>query len=126
MKGFKYQITLKVLLHKVKNRNLIEYSTVCLNSLTKTVIGGNTLHSNKYFLGECFNETIFRLQNWISHGSGCNIEEIISQYLNISSYKLLSESTYCKLPKELSHPMKGLVNIKNDDDKIFYGVMLDI
>ena len=43
MKGFKYQITLYVLLSKVKSSGLIEYSPVYFNSLTKTVIG------NKYF-----------------------------------------------------------------------------
>ena len=93
MKGFKYQTTPCVLLSKVKSSDLIEYSTVYFNSLTKTVIG------NKYFLDECFNEIIFRLENWISHGSGWNVEEIRSQYLNTSSYKPLSGSSYCKLPK---------------------------
>ena len=39
MKGFKYQITLQVLLSKVKSSDFIEYSTVYFNSLTKTVIG---------------------------------------------------------------------------------------
>ena len=34
-----------------------------LNSLTKTVIG------DEYHLNKCFNEIIFRLENWISHGS---------------------------------------------------------
>ena len=63
MKGFKYHITLYVLLSKVKSSDLIEYSPVYFNSLTNTVIG------NKYFLEECFNEIIFRLENWISHGS---------------------------------------------------------
>ena len=43
MKGFKYQITLCILLSKVKSSGLTEYSTVYLNSLTETVIG------NKYF-----------------------------------------------------------------------------
>ena len=38
MKGFKYQITLYILLSKVKNSDLIEYSTVYLYSLTKTVL----------------------------------------------------------------------------------------
>ena len=90
MKGFKYQITLYVLLSKVKSSNLIEYSTVYFNSLTKTVI------IDKYFLDQCFNEIIFRLKNRVSHGSGWNVEEIIHQYLNISSYKPLSESTYCE------------------------------
>ena len=57
MKGFKYQITLFALLSKVKSSDLIEYSTVYLNSLIKTVIG------NKYFLDHCFNQKTFRLEN---------------------------------------------------------------
>ena len=113
MKGFKYQITLYVLLSMVKRSGLTEYSTVYLNTLTKTVV------SNKYFLDECFNKIIFRLENWISHRSGWIVEEIVSQYLNISSYQPLSESTYCKLPEELSHPMKGLINVQNDAKKCF-------
>ena len=55
LKRFKYQITLHVSLSNVKSSDLIEYSTVYLNSLTKTIIG------NKYFLDQCFNEIIFRL-----------------------------------------------------------------
>ena len=115
MKGFKYQITLCILLSKVKSSDFIEYSTIYLNSLTKTVIG------EKYFLNECFNEIIFRLENWISHGSGWNVDSILNQYLNISSYKPLSGTTYHKLPKELSHPMKCLINIQNNDNKCFLG-----
>ena len=38
LKGFKYQITLAVLLSKVKNNGEIEYSLVCFNSLTVTVL----------------------------------------------------------------------------------------
>ena len=30
------------------------------------------------------------------------------------------------LPNELKSPRKGLMNIKNKDKNIFYGVMLDI
>ena len=63
MKGFKYQITLNVLLRKLKSSDLTEYSPVYFNSLTKTVIG------NRYFLDKCFNEIIYKLEQWISHGS---------------------------------------------------------
>ena len=91
----------------------MEYRPVYLNSLTKTVIGDN------YFLDHCFNEIIFRLESWISHGSGWILEELISQFLNLSSYLSLSGSTYVKLPVELRHPMKGLINIQNDDNKCF-------
>ena len=113
MKGFKCQIKLYVLLSKIKSSDLTEYLPVYFNSLTETVIG------NKYFLDQCFNEIIFRLENCISHGSGWNVEEIISQYLNISSYRPLSGGTYCKLPKELKDSMKGLINIQNNDSKCF-------
>ena len=114
MKGFKYQITLQVLFSKVKSSDFTEYSTIYLNSLTKTVIG------EKYHVNDCFNEIIFRLENWISHGSGWIVDSILNQYLNISSYKPLSGSTYCKLPKELCHSMKGLINIQNDNN-VFFG-----
>ena len=101
------------MLSKVKNRKEVEYSPVYFNSLTKTVIG------DKCKLGQCFNEIIYRVENWISHGSGWVVEEIISQYLNLSSYLPFSGSTYIKLLAELIHPMKGLTNIKNDDNKCF-------
>ena len=44
LKGLKYQTTLRVLLSKVKSSDLVEFSPVYFNSLTKTVI------CNKYFL----------------------------------------------------------------------------
>ena len=113
LKRFKYQITLAVLLSKVKNGGSIEYSPVCFNSLTKTVI------NNKFGLDQSFQEIIHRLNNWISHGSGWIVEAIINQFLNVSSYLPLIGSTYAKLPIELSHPMKGLINIKNNDDNCF-------
>ena len=113
MKGFKYQIALSFLLSKVKNSGLTEYSPVYFNSLTKTITG------DKFFLDQCFKEIIYRVQQWISHGSGWIVEEIISQYLNLSRYLPFSGSTYIKLPKELNHPIKGLINIQNEDSKCF-------
>ena len=108
-----------MLLSKQKSSSEIEYRSVYFNSLTKTVIGEwNALHSN-HFLEDCFQEIIYKVENWISHGSGWNVDNILNQYLNISNYRPLSGSTYCKLPDELQHPMKGLVNIRNDDNKCF-------
>ena len=39
--------------------------------------------------------------------------------MNISIYSPLSGSTYIELPDGLKNPMKGLVNIKNNDNKCF-------
>ena len=113
LKGFKYQITLAVLLSKMKNNCEIEYSPVYFNSLTKTVISDN------YKLDQAFQEILYRLDNWISHGSVWIVEEICNQYLNISSHLPLTGSTYIRLPDELKHPMKGLINIQNSDNKCF-------
>ena len=113
LKGFKYQITLAVLLSEVKNNGEIEYSSVYFSNLTKTVI------NDDYKLDDAFQEIIYKIDHWISHGSGWIIEEMYSQYLNVSSYLPYSGSTYIKLPVELKHPMKGLINIQNNDNKCF-------
>ena len=114
LKEFKHEIALAVLLSKVKNSGEIKYSPVYFNSLTTAVN-----NFDKFKLDQLFQEIIHRLENWISYGSGWIVEEIINQYLNVSSYLPLSGSTYIKLPVELQHPMKGLINTKNNDDKCF-------
>ena len=56
---------------------------------------------------------------WINKGSGWIIESIELQYINISTYRPLIGSSYIELPTELKHPRKGLINIKNNDQKCF-------
>ena len=54
---------------------------------------------------------------WINEGSGWIIESTESQYINISTYRPLSGSSYISLPVELKGPRKGLINMKNKDQK---------
>ena len=61
---------------------------------------------------------------WINNGYGWIFELIKSQYINISTYRPLSGSSYMDLPVELRSPRKGLINIKNKDKNAFYGAML--
>ena len=56
---------------------------------------------------------------WINNGSGWNVESIESQYINISTYRPLSVNSCMDLPVELRNPRKGLINIKNKDQKCF-------
>ena len=63
---------------------------------------------------------------WINNRSGWIIELIESQYINISTYRSLSGSSYMDLPVELKSPRKGLINIKNKDKKCFLWCHLDI
>ena len=113
MKGFKYQITVDVLLKKCKYNGEIEFRPVYFNSVTKTV----TNHRLK--LESSFQEILYMIDNWINEGSGWIIEFIESQYISISTYRLLSGSSYIDLPAELRSPRKRLINIKNKDKKCF-------
>ena len=70
IKGFKYQITLKVTLNKQKVDGSIEYSTVYFNSSTKTLI------KNQYGVDKSFQQVWSRTDNSINEGSAWKIESI--------------------------------------------------
>ena len=112
-KGFKYQITVKVLLKKYKLNGEIEFAPVYFNSVTKTVI------NHRFRLENYFQEILYMIDVWINKESGWIVESIESQYINISTYQPLSGSSYLNLPVELRNPKKLLINIKNKDQKCF-------
>ena len=112
-KGFRYQITVKILLKKYKLNREIEFSPVYFNSLTKTII------NNRFKLEESFQEILYRIDAWINEGSGWIIESIESQYINMSVYTPLAGNPYIDLPIKLRGSKKGLINIKNEDQKCF-------
>ena len=57
-KGFKYQITVKVLLKKYKPNGEIEFAPVYFNSTTKAIIE------------DSFQEILYTIDAWINEGSG--------------------------------------------------------
>ena len=116
-RGFNYQITVKVLLKIYKLNGEIEFAPVYLNSLIKAVI------NNRFILEEFFQEILYMTDRWINEGSGWIVESIESQYINISTYRPLLGSSYMDLLIELKHPRTGLINIKNEDKKMFFMVL---
>ena len=111
------------MLKKYKLNGEIEYAPVCFNSVRKTVI------NHKLRLENSFQEILYVIDVWINEKSGWIAESIESQYINISTYRLfrpLIGSSYISLPVELRSPKKGIINIKNKDQKVFYGVILSI
>ena len=86
-KGFKYQITVKVLLKKYKPNEEIEFTPVYFNSSTKTII------NYRHKLDQSFQEILYRIDTWINNESGWIIESIDSQYINISTYRPLVGSS---------------------------------
>ena len=59
------------------------------------------------------------IAKWISEGSGWTIQSVDNHFLNIVQYQPLKGSSYSELPIELRNSMKGLINIKNNDNECF-------
>ena len=62
--------------------------------MTKTVV------NHRFRLENSFQEILYLIDNWINEGSGWIVESIESQYINISTYRPLSGSSYISLPVE--------------------------
>ena len=113
-RGFKYQITVKVLLKKLDFVKEIGFARLYFNSLKKTVI------NNRFRLKKSFQEILYMIDAWINKGSGWIAESIESQYINILIYRPLLGSFYMDLLIELKHQRKGLINIRKKDQKCFF------
>ena len=62
---------------------------------------------------------MYRIDNWINEGSGWIVESIDGEYVNISAYSPLVGNTYIELPDELKNSVKGLIDIKDNDNECF-------
>ena len=62
---------------------------------------------------------MYRIDNCINEGSGWIAELIKSQYINVSTYRSLPGSSYVKLLPELRSPKKGIISMKNNNQKCF-------
>ena len=78
-KGFKYQVTVKVLLKEYKSNGEIEFAPFYFNSVTKTMI------NHRFKLENSSQEISYMINVWINNGSGWTVETIDSQYINIST-----------------------------------------
>ena len=99
-KGFKYQITVKILLKKYKHNEEIEFALVYFNSERKTRI------NHKFRLENTFQEILYMIDVGINEGFDWIVESIESQCINISTYTPLSGSPYISLPEKLKSPKK--------------------
>ena len=105
--------TLNFMLKKCKPNGEIEFTPVCFNSTTKAVI------NHKFSLENAFQEILNKIDNRINEGSGYIVELIEFQYIDVSTYRPFSESSHVRLPAKLELQKKGLINIKNNDQKCF-------
>ena len=86
-----------------------EFAPVYFNSITKTLISSD----------KSIQEILYKIDNWINEGFGWVIESIEDEYFNTSLFSPLSGSRNIKLPNKLRNSKKGLINVKNNDNKYF-------
>ena len=67
-----------------------------------------------------YSTIVSKIQISLGQGSGWIIGSVIDNSINISKYNPLAGSSYIKLPKELEHPKKDLINIQNMGDNEYF------
>ena len=115
MKGLKFVEALKVTFTKMSDGKII-YKTAYFNSPPQTIINNPEINES---LEVSKQNILNKIAVWISEGSGWTIQSVDNHYLNIVKYKPMRGSSYIKLPQELRHSAKGLINMKNEDNECF-------
>ena len=67
-----------------------------------------------------YQTTLQLYRTFLGKSSGWIIDSIIDHKINISKYNSWAGSSCTKLPNELEHPRKGLININNIDYKEWF------
>ena len=62
--------------------------------------------NHRFRLENSFQEVLYMIDIWINEGSGWIVESIEFQYINISTYRPLSGSSYISLPKKIKSRKK--------------------
>ena len=112
LRGFKFMKTLVLVFQKIQNEDTTKYGNFYSHSIAETI-------TNESDIGDVFQSIyttiITNIQKSLGKDSGWIIDSVIEHNISISKYNPLAGSSYIKLPKELDHPRKGLINIKTID-----------
>ena len=68
------------------------------------------------YLNQSILYSITNIQKYLGKDSGWIIDLVVEHNISISKYNPLAGSSYIKLPKELDHLRKRLINIQSIDD----------
>ena len=114
-RGFKFNITLKVRLSK-RSENGVIYREPYFNAGPYTVTNSDDIEEA---IDNAIERILELIAGWLSEGSGWLFLFVLLHNINIVSYFPLRASSYIKLPEELRHSNKGLINPKNEDNRCF-------
>ena len=106
-------ITLFLVFKKIESEDKTKYNSFYSSSKAEVIINESAIDDKFQSL---YTTIITNIQKSLGKGSGSIIDSVINHTVSISKYNPLAGSSYIKLPKELDHPRKGLINIQNTDD----------
>ena len=105
--------TLVLVFKKIESEDKTKYDTFYSHSKAEIIINESDIDD---IFKSIYTTIISNTQKSLGKGSGWIIDSVINPTISISKYNPLAGSSYIKLPKELNHPRKRLINIENIDE----------
>ena len=118
LEGFKVVTTLLIVFKKIESEDKTKYDSFYSNSKAEIVINESDI--DDVFQSSIYTTIITNIQKSLGKGSGWIIDSVIDHTISISKYTPLAGHSYIKLPKELDHPRKALINIQSIDDNEYF------
>ena len=113
LKGVEFVKLLVLVFKKMESESKTKYETFYLHSKAETIINESDIDN---LFKPIYITVISNIQKSFQRGSGWINDSVVDHNISISKYNSLAGSSYIKLPKELDHPRKGLINIQNIDN----------
>ena len=130
LRGFKFMATLVLMLKKIESEDKTKYDTFYSHSKAETVGESDDVFESFYttvkqtyknlYIDDVFQSiyttVISNIKKSLGKGSNWITDSVIEHNLNISKCNPSAGGSCKKLPKELDHPLKGLINNQSIDD----------
>ena len=97
----------------IESDDKTKYDTFYSNTKAETIITKKDIDN---IFESIYTTIISNIQKCLEKGSGWIINSVVDHNIDILKYNQVVGSSYTKLPKELDHSRKGLINIQNIDD----------
>ena len=112
-RGVKLVTTVVLVFKKIESEDKTKYDNFYSSSESEIIINESDIEN---VFKSIYTTFIANIQKSLGKGSGWIIDSVIDHNISVSKYNYLAGSSYIKLPKELDHPRKDLINIQNTDD----------
>ena len=109
--------TIVLAFKKIGSEDKTNVDNFCSSSKAEAIINESEIND---VLQSFYTTIISNIQKSLGKGPGWIIDSAIDHTISIWKYNPLAGSSYIKLPKELDHPRRRLVNIQNIDDNEFF------